>query len=250
MALVLYLGESNFSDSSPDCDPNPVFCLCGCAINDASVSYNLDPALKRLKAKFFGDEEAAADLTALVGRREEAVAVADAEGEDSGNIDLPSLFSPVNMTVTAVAIRTEKYGNGLQDQNLYWHTLPIIMERFCQILKPDPEVAFIKALSRGEELDGLLESEYQRVKTQGTDRRLDWEFTGIRGLSFAARDEGLSGLQISELIAYSLARHVSALDGSDGLFDIVKEKLFGGRYGRKGKYGLRVLPKTEINYVD
>ncbi|MCL5961983.1 MAG: hypothetical protein M1358_22170 [Chloroflexi bacterium] len=250
MAQVLYLGESSFSASDSNCDPNPVFCLSGCIIDDTTLQRQVEPALNRLTARFFGDQEAVPDLTQLTGNREGLVTTAGAAGSEGAEVDLPSLMSRLSMTVTAVAIRTERYRRRLEEHNLYWHTLPIVMERFCQFIKPNPDVAKMKALSRGGELDGLLESEYQRVTTQGTDRRMDWEFMGIRGLTFSMKEENLAGLQISELIAYIIARHVSTLDGSDGLFDVVKGKLFGGRYGRKGKYGLRVLPKTELNYVD
>ena len=93
---------------------------------------------------------------------------------------------------------------------------------------------------RGNKEDKKLQEHFQRILSRGTgyiqiERLEKYHLT----ISFKDKKENINGLQLADLVAYPIARHIMEPDRINPSFEVFKDKF----YGRSGKrYGLKIFP--------
>jgi len=64
----------------------------------------------------------------------------------------------------------------------------------------------------------------------------------IQKFDFQSKDENVIGLQIADLCAYPLARHVLRPTVSYPSFEIIKDKIYCDQNGKYNGFGLKIFP--------
>lgn len=89
---------------------------------------------------------------------------------------------------------------------------------------------------RGNVEDKDLELAFRRISDQASLQGEQYPFD----IKFANKKTNSCGLQIADLVAHPIARHVVKPEQSNMAFEIVKEKLFG--YPNHLGSGLKIFP--------
>lgn len=160
---------------------------------------------------------------------------------------LNAIISGANFTAIAVAIdkkkHVEKYGK--LANNPYAICLSYILERlvFCMDHNSSISTASITIEKRGKKEDKQLLAHYNSVVDRGTYHVSADRFRQrIVDFKMMAKKENKIGLQIADLCAYPIARHVLNSEEPYIPFKIIEGKLRKGSNGNIEGYGLKIFP--------
>ena len=136
----------------------------------------------------------------------------------------------------------KRYGKGAQDP--YSMALTFIVERlvFCLGNTKDytSEIAVEK---RGKKEDRMLMAHFNSISDKGTfyvtDKRMKYRITKFE---FFAKRDNIAGLQIADLCAYPLARHILNPDEPYVPFQVIKDKIYCDAKGEYKGWGLKIFP--------
>jgi len=96
---------------------------------------------------------------------------------------------------------------------------------------------------RGRKEDQMLLSDFNSIMDRGTyyltPDRLKRKITGI---SFHSKYENITGLQIADLCAYPMARHLLHPKEPYIPFKIIEKKIYSDKRNRYMGWGLKVFP--------
>jgi len=160
---------------------------------------------------------------------------------------LNNIISNAKFTIISVAIdkkkHIEKYGK-IAD-NPYSICLSYILERliFCTDngnLLPTVSITIEK---RGKKEDEQLLAHYNEIIDRGTFHVIPDRFKNrINNFSMLAKKDNNIGLQIADLCAYPIARHV--LNSAEPYipFAVIKSKLYCSHVGKIDGFGLKIFP--------
>lgn len=227
-------------------DPNfPLFLLCGILFEEKEFS-KAEEQIKLLKNDFFKTTDI------IIHSRE----IRKCEGPFQILFDLDikkRFYERVNkvlgnarFTIVGSGVNKEehikKYGKGAKDP--YSISLAFIVERlvFC-LDKHKPSSVEIKIEKRGRKEDQQLLDQYNSIIDRGTYfvqpgriKRL------IQKFDFQSKGENVIGLQIADLCAYPLARHVLRPTVPYPSFDVIKDKIYCDKNGTYNGFGLKIFP--------
>ena len=227
-------------------DPNfPLFLLCGILIGENEL-LNVENRLKQLKNEFFKTTEI------IIHSRE----IRKCEGPFQILFDLDikkkfyekinEILSNAQFTIVGSGVNKEehikKYGKGANDP--YSISLGFIIERLVFCLDGHkPSSVEIKIERRGRKEDQQLLDQYNSIIDRGTyfvqpDRIKKL----IQKFDFQSKGENVIGLQIADLCAYPLARHVLRPTVPHPSFDVIKDKIYCDKNGMYNGFGLKIFP--------
>jgi len=224
----------------------PLFLLCGCLIREDKL-FELETAINDFKVNYFKTTDIILHSREI--RRCEGPFQILFDLELKGNFykDLNRIISTSGFVVIGSGVNKEKliktYGKASNDP--YTLSLSFIIERliFClDQLDKDARVN-IKVEKRGKDADNLLLAHYNSIFNKGTYYiSRDRLQKAISNLKFHSKRENIIGLQLADLCAYPLARHLLSPKVPYIPFDIVKEKMYCDRKGNFRGYGLKLFP--------
>ena len=158
---------------------------------------------------------------------------------------LDQVISTRDYTIVSSAILKENYIRkyGRLSDDVYEISLSFIIERavfYLDDLKRKDITLDIIIEKRGNREDSKLKEHFQRMLSRGTgyvtpDRLKAY---GVQ-IFFKSKRENINGLQLADLIAYPIARHVLEPDRINPSFEIFRDKIYGGMDKR---YGLKIFP--------
>ena len=158
--------------------------------------------------------------------------------------DINTIMKDSSYTIVSCSILKEpyirKYGR-LGD--VYGLSLSYIIERtvfFLDSVKEKETGLYIYAEKRGKKEDTALLNYYNEVLDRGTyfvkPARIKNYF---KSFEFQGKQDNIIGLQIADLAAYPITRHVLDEHSVNYTFDILKPKI----YTQRGKqHGLKIFP--------
>jgi hypothetical protein len=158
---------------------------------------------------------------------------------------LNELIQSLHFKVVACAIKKDrhlaKYGVAALDP--YMLSLDILVERFCFEIGKGGDQGLIVAESRNPTLDHELELAFLNLKIQGTRfMKASQIEKRILGLNMRSKRENIPGLQLADLVASPVGRHViGKTDRED--YRIIESKFRKDFRGHHNGYGLVILPK-------
>lgn len=224
----------------------PIFLLAGCLFE--SLEYlKLSEEIDKLKREFFN--------TAEVILHSRDIRKCDGSFQILFDLDIKKRFyerlnkiiSNANFTIIAVAIdkkkHIEKYGKVAD--NPYSICLSYVLERliFCTDNKSASSTVSIVIEKRGRREDQQLLAHYNSIIDRGTFHVTPDRFKQrIVGFSMVAKKDNNNGLQVADLCAYPVARHVLNSQEPYIPFVIIKSKLYCNGLGKVDGYGLKVFP--------
>ncbi len=227
-------------------DNFPIFLLAGCLFE--SKDYNdIAKKINVLKQEFF-------KTTAVIFHSRD-IRKCDGAFQILFDLDLKKRFyerlnaivSDANFTIIAVAIdkkkHIEKYGKTAS--NPYTICLSYVLERlvFCTDNYSIDSTVSIVIEKRGKKEDRQLLSHYNSIVDRGTYHVNSTRFKHrIADFAMMTKRDNNVGLQISDLCAYPIARHVLNSQEPYIPFQIIESKLYKSNIGKTEGYGLKIFP--------
>lgn len=224
----------------------PIFLLQGVLFSSEQYS-NVCSAIRTLKTEFFGSEGVilhSRDIRKCEGAFQ---VLFNLELKQRFYESLNKILSDFEYTIIAVGIdkkrHIQKYGKAAQ--NPYTICLSFMMERLIFTLdsiSPTATVA-IDIEKRGRKEDSELLAHYNSITDRGTYHVDSGRFKSrIVDFMMQSKRENEIGLQIADLCAYPIARHVLNAEEPYIPFEIIRTKLRQNSNGEVDGYGLKVFP--------
>lgn len=245
MKYHLFIDESGDPSLSSINADFPIFTLLGCLFEDSSYK-EICAKITELKKEFFGSEHAILHSRDIRKCEGVFVKLFDLEVKSRFYERLNDILINGKYVVIAVGIKKkefiERYGKIADDP--YELSLSFLLER--AVMETDNNnnnTMHITIESRGKKEDEILQKRYNRLLDKGSGHITPERFKKrFEKMEFKKKKENDCGLQISDLCAYPVARHIINQNEPYPAYDIVKEKFRKGRDGSVNGYGLKIFP--------
>jgi hypothetical protein len=227
-------------------DPNfPLFLLAGCLFGEEELM-RVEKEINDFKNKFFNTTRVilhSRDIRKCDGSFQ---ILFDLELKKRFYEEINRIMSEAKFIIIGAGVdkkrHIQKYGKSASDP--YSISLSFIMERLIFCLDKNPSsVVDIKIEKRGRKEDTQLLEHYNRIRDTGTYYvDADRIKNRISNFDFVLKRDNLIGLQIADLCAYPLARHVLNSQEPYIPFQIIKDKIYCNNDGNYDGYGLKIFP--------
>lgn len=240
----LFIDESGDTSLSSINADFPVFALVGCLFEDSAYQ-DICTKLVELKKELFGSEHAILHSRDIRKCEGVFVKLFNLEVKAKFYERLNSILENGKFTVIAVAIKKpefiEKYGKIADDP--YELSLSFLLERAVMETDSRSSTMRITIESRGRVEDEIIQKRYNRLLDKGSGHITPERFKKrFEKMEFRRKKENDCGLQIADLCAYPIARHIMNPNEPYPAFDIVERKLRRGGGGKVAGYGLKIFP--------
>lgn len=246
MSHFLFLDETGDHGLSFVDKNFPLFLLCGCVIEKGCLD-EIEARVNSFKQKYFGTTHVvlhSRDIRKCEGAFQ---ILFDLQIKERFYRDLNLILDQSDYCLIGSAIQKEKhiqkYGKGAKDP--YSLSLSFIIERLIFYLDNLPEKTIVQIIveQRGKKEDQMLLSHFNSIMDRGTyyiaAERLRQK---IAGFGFHNKHDNVAGLQIADLCAYPLARHLLHPKEPYVPFTIVSRKIYHNRKGEYLGWGLKMFP--------
>ncbi|MDR2937987.1 MAG: DUF3800 domain-containing protein [Prevotellaceae bacterium] len=243
MKYYLFIDECGDQNLSNFDAAFPIFTLCGILISEQDY-HAMGQMVVSMKKKYWGEKKIVLHSRDIRKCEKGFEVLFDLNIKKSFYQDLNTIMQQSSYTVVSCCIQKEsyirKYGK-LSD--VYGLSLSYIIERTVFFLDSQScaeAELHIFAEKRGKREDAALLKYYNEVLDRGTyfvsPPRIKSYF---KSFTFKGKWENIIGLQVADLAAYPIARHVLDSSAVNMPFDVVKDKI----YTQNGKqHGLKIFP--------
>lgn len=245
---ILYMdecGDQNLESFNPIF---PIFTLCGILIRKDKITA-LNEQINKIKHEFWGDKKIIFHSRDIRKCQNGFEILFDVDVKQRFYTSINNMLGQKEIyTIVSCSILKEPYIRQFGKLNdVYGQSLSFIIER--AIFYTDSHCACTDATitpiveKRGKREDKILLSYYNQLMERGTY----WVTTErmkqhMSGLEFKFKKDDISGLQIADLIAYPITRHVLDPDAVNFSYDIISPNIF--KDGDK-LMGLKIYPNTK-----
>lgn len=246
MNYILFLDESGDHGLAKIDSGFPVFVLCGVLFSEENYT-RFRSSVNVVKEAFWADKKVILHSRDIRKCEKEFQILLDYDTKARFYSELNTIMVEQDYRIIAAAIdkqaHIKKYGRLATGP--YEIALSFIIERAIFYL--DSIYAKDKTLSiviekRGKKEDEALKSHFLKLKSLGTyyvtpERLASYEV----GIEFKDKKDNINGLQLSDLVAYPIARYVMDKERANPAFDVIVPKF----YTRAGKWlgvGLKIFP--------
>jgi hypothetical protein len=241
----LFIDESGDPSLSSINADFPVFVLLGCLFEESDY-LDICKRISDLKKEIFGNENVILHSRDI--RKCEGVftKLFDLKLKAKFYESLNSILENSKYIVIAVAIKKQefidKYGKIADDP--YELSLSFLLER--AVMETDSEKnggMHITIESRGKVEDEIIQKRYNRLLDKGSGHIVPDRFKKrFQKMEFRRKKENDCGLQVADLCAYPVARHIINPKEPYPAYDIVEKKFRKNKLGSFAGYGLKVFP--------
>lgn len=245
MKYHLFIDESGDPSLSSINADFPIFTLLGCLFED-SAYHEICAKIVELKKEFFGSEHAILHSRDIRKCEGVFVKLFDLEVKARFYERLNSILENGKYTVIAVGIKKqefiEKFGKIADDP--YEISLSFLLERAVMETDNSKESTLhITIESRGRVEDAILQKRYNRLLDNGSSHIAPERFKKrFEKMEFRRKKENDCGLQIADLCAYPVSRHIINPSEPYPPYDIVEKKFRKSITGSFTGYGLKIFP--------
>ncbi|MDQ5928334.1 MAG: hypothetical protein QG594_108 [Bacteroidota bacterium] len=243
MKYYLFVDESGDHGLKTIDEGFPVFLLCGVLVSEIEYQ-KMDLNVSASKKKYWNNTNVILHSRDIRKCNNEFKILFDLKLKEKFYDDLNHIFTSNKYKIISSAINKiefiKKYGK-LQD-DVYEIALSFILEStiFCLDEVNDCSSLEIVIEKRGKKEDAKLSNHMNKLSQIGTyyvsKERMDKYNIEYK---FLRKNENSNGLQISDLLAYPIARKVIYPDGVNIPYELIKDKF----YNKNGKlYGLKIFP--------
>lgn len=243
----LFFDESGTS-SLKNIDPNfPILVLTGLLISDESYEI-LKEKIAKLKEKYFPNKKVVLHRRDMRKYERGFEIFFDDSVKKSFYHDLNKVLSESDYVLISSAIdkikHIKQYGKLADDP--YQIALTFVMERVI-FEKSVKDISSIKTTveSRGRKEDSVIVSRYNQLLYRGSYQVEAVRFRDlfVEDLSVVDKNYGEIGIEITDLCAYPIARHILHNSEPNIAYDIIKSKIRCGPRGQIQGYGVKVFPE-------
>lgn len=235
-------GDQNLSNFDPSF---PIFTLCGVIMSQAQFEF-VSSKINALKKEFWGDKKIILHSRDIRKCQNGFEVLFDLEVKQRFYEGINEILKENAYVIVCCAILKEPYIRQYGRLNdVYGLSLSYIMERTVfyldSLMKDNIHLTTIVEC-RGKREDRNLLDYYNKVCDRGTywvtSERIRNYF---KEFEMKKKSENLIGLQIADLVAYPITRHVLDDNAVNLAYDIIKSNI----YQKEGKlYGMKVFPNV------
>jgi len=224
----------------------PLFLLCGLIIDEESLS-EITSLVEKFKKKFFHTTQVilhSRDIRKCEGPFQ---ALFDLELKENFYKDMNEILGLPKYRLIGSGIQKDKlvrrYGKGAKDP--YALSLSFVIERLVFYLDTLDKHNFVQIVAeeRGKKENRELLAHFNSIVDRGTyfvaPARLR---SKIRGFSFHNKRENVLGLQLADLCAYPMARHLLNPAEPYIPFQVICDKIYADSKGKYMGWGLKLFP--------
>lgn len=236
-------GDQNLTSYDPSF---PIFTLCGVIMSQQQLDY-VSAKINDLKHEFWGDRKIILHSRDIRKCQNGFEVLFDLDVKHRFYEQINEILREKVYVIVCCSILKEQYIRQYGRLNdVYGLSLSYIMERsvfYLDSLKKDNLELKTVVECRGKKEDKALLDYYNKVCDLGTywvtpDRLRKY----FKEFEMKLKSDNLIGLQIADLIAYPMTRHVLDENAVNLSFDIIKDNV----YQNDGKlYGMKVFPNKK-----
>lgn len=248
MKYYLFLDESGDHGLDQIDEGFPVFVLSGVLFSHESY-LSFKKEFDSLIKNFWNDKKVLLHSRELRRCEKEFSILLNLETKNKFYQQLNSLIRESDYTIISAGINKKAYINeyGRLASDPYEIALSFVIERTIfkldSIMTDTDKNLEIIIEKRGKLEDKKLEAHFNKLIAHGTayvkSSRLHYYKMRIH---FRSKQDYIKGLQLSDLIAYPIARYILDQDRANPAFDILKSKIYSSSSGNYW-YGLKIFPK-------
>jgi hypothetical protein len=232
-------GDHNLVSINPQ---NPVFVLVFAIFKKHDYVASVVPEIQKLKFDYWGHDSVVLHGHDIRKRTGDFNILLNSTRREPFLARISAVLEAMPVKIIAAAIDKSKHVKQYTDPaNPYAMALTFCMERLQWWLKDQhalEHTTHVVVECRGKAEDQLLELEFRRIadghNALGKMPNLD--------IRFMDKKHNSTGLQVADLIAHPIARHVIDPAQPNRGFDIVKTKFRTGNGNKIQGYGLKVFP--------
>lgn len=228
--FIVYVDESG-DHSLQSIDQNyPVFVLAFCVFYKNHYSNKVVPALQELKFDFFGHDLVILHEHEIRKQKGDFAALVSKELKEGFLGRLTNIIDDSNFILISCVIDKSRIRESDAESNSYHIALRYCLESLYQLVSEKGQQdleTHVVVERRGKKEDNDLELEFRRICDGENRFRQDLPFK----LRMASKASNSAGLQLADLVARPIGRHVLNPAQENRAFDILKVKFFceGGR---------------------
>ena len=225
-------------------DPNyPVFVFCCCVFRRQHYDATAAPAVAALKASHFGNPDVILRSHPIRRRLPPFDFPGNPHQRAAFMADLTRIIAAADFTVIATVVDLarfqQRYPVASAVDHLAFRQCIIRLTDLLQSRGQHELATTIVIESRGQQDDNALLQEYQTLRQAA----LDSEQTPPNfELQFDPKGNNTAGVQIADLVAAPIGRHLASPQHRNRAWDIISTKLYQSPQGQKDGWGLIRLP--------
>lgn len=240
---IVYVDESGDHNLQPIDKYYPVFVLSCCIFEKSDYSTTVSPRIQNFKFKYFGHDIVILHEHKIRKQRVPFKFLQNRAKRSAFMTELSKIVKDAPFTLVAAVIDKQR----LTDQyaypeNPYEIALRFCMERTYALLKDrnqHSELTHWIVEERGKREDQELELAFRRI----CDGDNQWGRLDCFDIIFADKKTNSSGLQLADLTARPIGRHVLDPGQPNRAYDIIETKFRRSPRGEIEGWGLKVFPE-------
>ena len=224
----------------------PLFLLCGCVISKENLQL-LENKVNKFKYKFFKTTDVILHSREIRKCEGSFQILFNLDLKKEFYEDLNKVISQGNFYIIGSGINKEehikRYGKGAI--NPYSLSLSFILERVIFFLDNISKSSRVRIFveERGRRENTQLVSHFNSILDRGTYYVPSERFKSkIRSFDFYSKRDNIIGLQVADLCAYPLARHILNPKEPYIPFKIIENKIYCNKKGKYHGWGLKIFP--------
>lgn len=244
--FVVYVDESG-DHGMANIDPNyPVFVLAFCIFYKGHYLSTVVPALQQLKFDYFGHDLVILHEHEIRKEKGDFRLFRNRADKQAFMGRLSTLINESNFILASCVIEKHRLNSRDEQDNPYHLALKHCLETLFDFVKEKGQenlVTHVIVEKRGAKEDDELELEFRRICDGNNKYQHDLPFS----IRMAAKASNSAGLQLADLVARPIGRHVLKPEQPNQAFDVLRRKFYceGGRQAVGDGYdqwGLKHLP--------
>lgn len=222
---IVYVDESGDHGLGDNIDNSyPMFVLAFCIFSISEYTQNIVPTILNFKFKYFGHDMVVLHEREIRKSEKPFDILMDRVVREEFVVDLSSIVTDSKFHIVSATVNKEDFKRNKETTilNLYHLAMKSCLEELVHFLS-DRNVlnrTFIVFEERGKNEDRDLELEFRRVKDEVFMSGRDCE------IMFASKKVNSCGLQMADLVARPIGRHLLNPDQSNRAFETLKPKMF------------------------
>lgn len=227
-------GDHGLSSINPE---NPVFALAFCIFKKSDYTSIFKNTLTKFKLHFWGHDLVVLHNHEIRKSTGEFGFLFNEEKRKMFMHALNEMVRSIPFSIVATVVDKRQLFDSQHAHNPYILALGSCLRQTVEFLEEQKQSQHLTHLiveSRGKPEDRDLELEFRKIAAERSPEGYPLD------IRFASKQTNSGGLQIADLVAHPIARHVIKRDQPNKAFDIIKEKLLG--YPDHEGVGLKCFP--------
>lgn len=239
---VIFVDESGDHSLEMTDDKYPIFVLDFCIFRKDHYANAVVPSVEAFKFRYFGHDIVILHEREIYKQMAPFEFLSNQSRRRAFMRDLNDLVDNSNFTIVATVIDKQRHAKSYNNPaNPYQLAFLFCMERsyrFLQDLRQHDRITHIVVERRGKREDNELELAFRRIRDNLSQAGTAAGFE----LIFADKKVNSSGLQLADLTARPIGRHVMKPAQPNRAWDIIERKLRRGPAGEIQGWGLKAFP--------